>query len=476
MSGRTTSETGIGKQPQARNGPGHAVAHRGGFVLVAILILVMLVSMVSLSLMFRLRAEEQATTASTGYEQAWAVAMSGIRRAMMTAQSIPPGSLDWRNDPERFQQQLVLDDGADRWFYTIYSPGDDLFEPGVRFGLDDEASRLHLNRADETTLAKLPRLTGLRLDPLMDALDEDDETRLEGAESEFYQSTSWAYGMRNGSFKSVEELLLVRGFSPAEVYGEDANLNFILDPNEDDGDQLWPPDNANGGLNRGFKQYFTVFSYDLNRDDQGLGRLSLRDPDLTLEQAGLPEETLRYIYLTRSNGVSIAHPAELLEASRVLKDESGEEVEISSGVGPDELPVVLDQLTATNATFQVGLINVNTASAWVLQTLPGVALADAEAIVSARQGLTDERRRSMAWLVQEGLLEADVFKSVAPYLTARSFQYHFHVVAYAVPSGRYRVFEAVIDTAPDQPTISYVRDLTRLGLPFSISTETAAIP
>jgi hypothetical protein len=38
------------------------------------------------------------------------------------------------------------------------------------------------------------------------------------------------------------------------------------------------------------------------------------------------------------------------------------------------------------------------------------------------------------------------------------------------------VFEAVIDTAPEQPTISYVRDLTRLGLPFSISAETAAIP
>ena len=447
---------------------------RGGFVLVGILILVILASMISLSLMFRLRAEEQATAASDGYEQAWAVAMSGMQKAMRLAKEAPPGSLDWRNDPEQFRQQLVFDDGVDRWYYTIYSPGDESVESGPRYGLNDEASRLHLNRAGEAMLAKIPRLTGPRLDPLLDALDRDDDSRLEGAESEFYGATPWPYGARNGSFPSVEELLLVRGFSAAEVYGEDANLNFTLDPNEDDGDALFPPDNANGSLNRGMRQYFTVQAYERNLDNEGLGRLSLRDPALTLEQAGLPEETLRYIYLMRSNGVAIAHPAELWEATRVLKDEEGNETEISSGLGPEDLPVALDQLTVTNATYQVGLINVNTASAWVLQTLPGLELATAEAIVLTRGGLTAEQRKTIAWLAREEVVDAETFKKIAPYLTARSFQFHFHVMAYAVPSGRYRVFETVIDVAPDTPTISYVRDLTRLGLPFSISAEAVA--
>jgi len=56
-------------------------------------------------------------------------------------------------------------------------------------------------------------------------------------------------------------------------------------------------------------------------------------------------------------------------------------------------------------------------------------------------------------------------------VTARGFQFHFHVVGYGVPSGRYRVLEAVIDTSGAAPTILYLRDITRLGLPFRIETN-----
>jgi len=55
-------------------------------------------------------------------------------------------------------------------------------------------------------------------------------------------------------------------------------------------------------------------------------------------------------------------------------------------------------------------------------------------------------------------------------VTARSWQYHVHVVGYALPSGRYRVLEAIIDLGVEPPAISYLRDLTRLGLPFRIDT------
>jgi hypothetical protein len=58
---------------------------------------------------------------------------------------------------------------------------------------------------------------------------------------------------------------------------------------------------------------------------------------------------------------------------------------------------------------------------------------------------------------------------VAPYLTARSFQFRCHVLGYGLPSGRYRIAEAVIDVAGDVPAIIYLRDLTRLGIPFPIT-------
>src|SRR5438552_14323552 len=71
-------------------------------------------------------------------------------------------------------------------------------------------------------------------------------------------------------------------------------------------------------------------------------------------------------------------------------------------------------------------------------------------------------------------MNADLFKKVAPFLTSRSFQYHLQVVGYGLPSGRYRVLEAIIDLAGIQPQITYLRDLTKLGLPFRIDATAEA--
>ena len=66
------------------------------------------------------------------------------------------------------------------------------------------------------------------------------------------------------------------------------------------------------------------------------------------------------------------------------------------------------------------------------------------------------------------MVDAELFKKIAPYLTSRSLQFHFQVVGYGVPSGRFKVLEAMIDLGGDKPAITYLRDLTRLGLPFKI--------
>ena len=50
-----------------------------GFVLVGVLIVVMLLSMIALSLMFRMRSEETAGATGSASEQGWATAMSGVR-------------------------------------------------------------------------------------------------------------------------------------------------------------------------------------------------------------------------------------------------------------------------------------------------------------------------------------------------------------------------------------------------------------
>ena len=442
-----------------------------GFVLVAVVVVTMLVSMLAVSLMFRMRAEANAAAAGSASEQAWAVAMSGVHRAIQVVTESKPGSLAWQDAPEALRQQLVLDDGIEKWYFTVYTTGVP-DGPPLRYGVTDEASKVHLNRADEAMLGKLPRMTPARVQALLDYLDADDTPRAEGAEQEYYSRLPAPYAIHNGPLRTLEELLLVRGFTRSLFYGEDANLNSQLDLNEDDEAERFPPDDGNGELDRGLRQYLTISSYDLNVDKQGAPRTNLNDPAADFSGSGLPQPVIAYLTGLQTNSVAITHPAELFEAKHNFKNDQGKEVEVASGVGEEELKILLDKYTATDDRQLPGLININTAGVQVLQTLPDVDLALAEGIVAARLDLDVAMRQSPVWLLQKRLVDAARFKRMAPYLTTRSYQFRFQVIGYALPSGRYRVLEAVVDLAPARASISYLRDLTRLGLPLNVNIET----
>jgi DNA uptake protein ComE-like DNA-binding protein len=449
-----------------------------GFILIAVLVVIMLASMVVASLLFRMRAEETATEGGVGTEQAWEAAMSGVYEAMRVASQTTAGGLDWQDNPAAFHERLVVDDGAERWYFSIYSAGESDREE-TRFGLTDEASKLNINSATEEMLGKLPKLTPYLVQGLLDFLDTDNSPHPEGAEQEYYDALPIPYAIFNGPLTTVDQLLLVRGFTPALLYGEDGNWNFQLDPNEDDGDVQFPPDNKDGKLDLGLRQYVTVASYDLDQANDGTPRLDVNQPadasttgkESARQDDELPKALTEYLDALHRNNVKLGHPAELLEARGRLKDEGGKEVELESGVSKNELAAVLDRYTTKTERKLPGLINVNTASSQVLQTLPGIDEALADSIVAARRNLRAEQQRTPAWLYQEGVLDADQFKKLAPLITARAWQFRFQVVGYGVPSGRYRVLEAVIDTAEAKPAIVYLRDITRLGLPFKIDRE-----
>src|SRR5271165_2903701 len=97
---------------------------RQGFVLLAVLVFILLLSMVTLSLLFRSQGDEMAGHATTGFEQAWSAAMSGIQEAMRVAAASSPGCSDWLDDPSLFRARPVYQDGADQWSFTVFSPAD----------------------------------------------------------------------------------------------------------------------------------------------------------------------------------------------------------------------------------------------------------------------------------------------------------------------------------------------------------------
>ena len=432
------------------------------FVLIAILIVVMLAAMIALSLLFRMKAEETASAAGSGSEQAWSAAMSGVREAMRVA-AAGADSQDVFDAPALFRERFVFDDGADRWHFTVFSRG----EEGVEFrhGLTDEAGKLNVNYAVEESLTRLPGVKPLLAQALLDYTDADSEPRPEGAEQEYYDTLPQPYAIRNGPLATLDELLLVRGFTPALLYGAGANP-YRTAPTEEVASVTPEPGSA-GGL----RDFLTVSSVEPNTDADGAPRWNLNNAAESFPTNDLPASFPAYIAALRSNGVVIAYASELLDAKQKLKGTNGLEVEFASGVTKEELPLILDRFTTVDDAELPGLINVNTAARAVLATVPGLDEPLAEAIVSARRNLPAERRKSLAWLVQENVLDAEQFRAVAPYLTTRGFQFSFRVIGYGLPSGRYRVLEAIVDTAHGKPVITYLRDITRLGLPFKLETN-----
>jgi hypothetical protein len=446
--------------------------------------------MIAVSLLLRSRAEESASSATGGSEQAWMAAMSGVEEAIRVATQAVPGSIDWQDNPAVFRSRLVYEDGADRWYFTVYSPGDGDTLATVRNGMIDEAGRLNLNYLGGADLEKLPRMTSALAQSLRQfvgapPLVKTNATAAPQAETNTFADvfttetnqlaalddalqTSISGNRYHGKLQTLDELLLAPGFTWSLLYGEDANLNGRLDKNEDDGDEQFPPDNHDGRLEHGFWPLLTVSSYEPDRTNAGKPKVNLNGTNAVSSEIELPPALTNYLALLRASGLHLNHPADLLDASIEVTNNPGPPLQAVSGVSKENLAVVLDLFSADDSGQRYGLVNINTAPAAVLAALPGFDGSLAETVVSSRTSVSPERRGTIAWLLTEGLVDAEHFKRIAPLVTARAFQYRFQVVGYGIPSGRFRVLQVGIDVGGSEPRITYLRDITRLGIPFPL--------
>jgi DNA uptake protein ComE-like DNA-binding protein len=292
---------------------------------------------------------------------------------------------------------------------------------------------------------------------------------------------TYPYVIRNGPLGTLDELLLIKGFDAQVVYGEDANLNNLLDPNEDDGEERFPPDDRDGQLNAGLRNVATVVSYQPGATGNDETKININDDSADLSASGLPDETIEFIKLYRAEGNQFKHPSELLEMQYRLRNDpedpgprglkAGDWIE--SSVGADELPTVMEKLSTSppSNTPIWGLVNVNSASETVLSVLPGIDSVSARDIVDIRSSVDTETKGNLAWLYTQGAVDAETFKTVAPLLTTRGYQFHIRCVGFGSPTGRFRIVEAVVDLARGAPRIVYLRDITSLGLPFALRPE-----
>ncbi len=458
---------------------------RSGVILVAVLLIVSLAGMVAAGLLFRMHSAVAASAAIDQGEEAYSAAMSGVRRAMYVLKEFPDDMEMWHNNEELFSGQLVHDDGSNKWYFTVYAP--DLANPGeIRYGLIDEGGKISLSTVSEETLLALPNMTPELVDCLMDYCDQDDDVRQYGSEQTYYDALEYPYMIKNGPLATLEELLIVKGFNASVVYGEDYNFNGLLDENEDDGDVSFPPDNADGILDAGLRQIATGITASPGRGGSGgPGKININNkPEYqTLNDLNLPNDTARYIYVTTQENVRYTSTTDLIEKNYRLKsdvtDAEGNIVGVAtetvfSGVTPADMDSINDQLTVGSGgpSIAFGLLNVNTASKAALAAVDGIDDTAAQRIVDTRESLDSDMKSKVSWIRDEDILDPQSFSTASRMLTTKSYQYRVQCIGFGRPSGRIRVLEAVIDLMAKKPRIVYLRDITRLGVPFDLAVET----
>jgi type II secretory pathway component PulK len=206
---------------------------RDGVALIVVLWVMVVLSLMVYSLGQSMRTEYAASVSHADRLKALEVAKSGIDKAIAFVENDPSpvaGPLStWQSNDTEFES-IPVGDGT----FTLIHPYFDQ-EGVVQHGLWDESSKLSLNIANKDMLMKLPGMTEDIADSIIDWRDSDENASPRGAENPYYKSLQPPYACKNGDFETVEELLYVRGMTPEILYGEDTNLNGVLDSNENDG-------------------------------------------------------------------------------------------------------------------------------------------------------------------------------------------------------------------------------------------------
>ncbi|MEK6643676.1 MAG: hypothetical protein AABZ08_07175 [Planctomycetota bacterium] len=521
-----------------------------GLILIVVLVVVVLLALLAASYTFMVQAHVRATMTERDHFQARMAAQSGIERAVVLLRENRNDPGKWYDNPAVFHGAIVYTESKDAarselieretydpsapptWRFSLMAPNYDN-RSTVRYGITDECSKININTATEEQLRRLFDLTIPRdsqhpvdievlVQSLLDWREPGEAARPSGAKSDYYQSQRPPYRCKGAPFATVEELLMVRGFSGWVLYGEDYNRNGMLDPNEDDGTTTFPPDNSDGTLFVGLAPYLTLWSNETNLSADGRPKINLnmentQDLQAALEAEIRPELT-SYVMQVRTGGTRFNSVMNLIPAPPPDPEEEGE-VESKkpssqpvtsrptgsqptsqpskgmsgdgrsgssdqnapgsekSGKAPvfkdltptpppgtyDDLPQILDRLTVNPAPFLTGRINVSTAPREVLAAIEELSPEQVTAIAAARSTLRPEDRTTAAWLLRSNAISENKFRQIFNKITTGSSAFTIESVGYADHTGVVERINVVLEMRGPMPQYLYTRNLAKLG-------------
>ena len=492
-------------------------------VLILVLIVIVLLSLGAYSFTDLMLAHHEATILTGRQVQARALVDSGVEvvrlfLAQPDEQRLDAGGIFDNVDSFRAVNIIPDDEPNDRGSFSVIAPmlDSDGNLNGMRYGLEDESTRLNLNTllhaeslipgSGRQLLMALPGMTEDVADAILDWIDTDDEPREYGCEIEYYSGLDPSYAPKNGPLDTVEELLLVRGVTPQLLFGADVNRNGQLDSHEGVDPASALANSEDPAAFRGWSAYLTLHSLEWNINPDGNPRIYLNEPDLNKldEQleAVFPPEWVTFIIAYRqvgpTTGTAESDPVtgalnmdykpkapigQVLDlvGAQVRYTFSGDmQSTLLASPFSDELgamnvymPQLMDHVTVNPAGTIPGRININQASRTVLLGIPGMTPEIVDQIILRRDvAPTGDKpnRRHETWLLQEGVVTLEEMKTMMPFITAGGDVYRGQVVGYFQGGQAASRAEVVFDATSPLPRILFWRDISHLGRGYALET------
>jgi type II secretory pathway component PulK len=470
---------------------------RDGFVLIAVLAVIVILSLSAYAFTQSMRLEAKAVDMQLRTTQARLVAESGVEltRALLILQrhGLPLPDLD--DNPDLFHGISLFDSDEDvhnrlRAQFSVMAPLRSPIGPAdaslVRFGLTDESAKLDLiawARRDPIRLRQTLE-SSLRLRPEVAA--GIIARTLGGQSGGAMSGTAWSpvrfdtyrtAHPNNGPLETIDDLLGVTGMSRDLLYGKGGAFS---QPGR--ADAVSP-----AGREVALTDFLTIYARASETDHLGRPRIWLNDPDLASLyrriQGEFGDALARFVVAFRvfgpSGATSTGPPAvggsnaqlgryqftsltELI-GGQVRGTWRGRPVAVTSPISTndaglhDRLPSLLDRLTVNPAPVRLGVVNVNSAPEEVLAVLPRLSAAQRSAIVAHRlAGLTSERAarsRGLSWLITERIISLDDFRAIEPLVTDRSEVVRVRSWGYFADRGPRIAIEAVVDGTRNPPEV-----------------------
>jgi len=502
-------------------------------VLILVLVVVSLLTLAGMTFAELMLAERESSELVGKRVQARLLAESGIeatRLFIMQEEELIIESGGWYDNETFFRGMQLLDDPDDaryRGRFTVVAPNiEDGRINGIRFGLEDESTKLNLNAlllmeaaeaandlatdTDEELTASsqqllmcLPGMTEYMADAILDWIDEDDETREFGAEADYYSALEPAYAPRNGPLDTIEELLLVRDVTPWLLFGADANRNGYIDGAEPEPQMIGDVDNSDGSMNCGWAAYLTLNSKESNLNPDGDKKIDLNQENLEELYDALTdvfdENWATVIIGYRQNGPydGTRTPDQPAPSGKPKLDGEGSnkfttildliganvEVEFEDQQGQGnpviETPFAADPISmstyltklmdhvAVNAEPTIpGRININQASRTVLLGIPGMTTDAADQIIGNRvldPIEADDSQLHETWILTDAIVTLEEMKAMMPYVCGGGSIFRAQFIGYFDGGGPSARIEVVLDATNQPPSVVFWRDMTNLG-------------